>query len=185
MSVFFTSQKTVFKSQLDTSSIPCYLLSSLSFFISQSRQLLNYQWIDRESSCLLDSLSTAGGQIELLFLHLMDCSSTPPQYLYLSMTISSIPSSTAVSILVSIDDHFLNTFLDRCLDTSRHLHLSRFTEGLYNLRVRSTTHALHLMDCSFDLFLDSSFIFSPKHFHLTPILILKVSSSFFKILLTW
>ena len=185
MSVFFTSQKTAFKSQLDTSSIPCYLLSSLSFFISQSRQLLNYQWIDRESSCLLDSFSTAGGQIELLFLHLMDCSSTPPQYLYLSMTISSIPSSTAVSILVSIDDHFLNTFLDRCLDTSRHLHLSRFTEGLYNLRVRSTTHALHLMDCSFDLFLDSSFIFSPKHFHLTPILILKVSSSFFKILLTW
>ena len=38
----------------------------------------------------------------------MGCSSTPPQYLYLSKTISSIPSSTAVSIP-------LNTFICRDL----------------------------------------------------------------------
>ena len=33
----------------------------------------------------------------------------------------------------AIDDHFLDTFLDRCLDTSRHIHLSRFTVGLFKL----------------------------------------------------
>ena len=86
MSVFFTSQKTAFKSWLDTSSIPCYLSSFLSFFLSQSWQLLDTWWIDRESSCLLDSFSTAGGSIELMFLYLMVCSSTPPGYLYLSKT---------------------------------------------------------------------------------------------------
>ena len=31
---------------------------------------------------------------------------------------------------VFVEDQFLDTFLNSCLDTSRHLHLSRFTEGL-------------------------------------------------------
>ena len=88
----FHFSKTAFKSQLNTSSIPCCLSSFLSFFhfaiLTTSRYLV----------CVLDSFSTAGGQIGLLFLHLMGCSSTPPRYLYLSKTISSIPSSTAVSI---------------------------------------------------------------------------------------
>ena len=100
MSVFFTSWKTILKSWLDTSSIASYSSSSLSFFILLSRQLLDTWWIDRESSYLLDSFSTVGGQVELLFLHLMVCSSTPPGYLYLSTTISSIPSLIAVSILL-------------------------------------------------------------------------------------
>ena len=38
---------------------------------------------------------------------------------------SSIPST--------VNDHFLDTFLDRCLDTTWHLHLSRFIEGLFKL----------------------------------------------------
>ena len=97
MSVFFTSQKTAFKSWLDTSSIPCYLSSFLSFFLSQSRQLLDFWWINQESSCLLDSFSIVGGLIEFLFLYLMVCSSTPPQYLYLSKTNFSTPSSIDVS----------------------------------------------------------------------------------------
>ena len=98
MSVFFTSRKTGFKSWLDTSLIPCCLSSFFSFFSSHSQQLLDTWWIDRESSCPLDSFSIAGGQIELLFLHLMDCSSTPPRYLYLLTTISLIPASIASSI---------------------------------------------------------------------------------------
>ena len=91
MSVFFTFRKTGFKSWLDTSSIPCCLSSFFSFFLSQSQQLLNTWWIDRKSSCLLDSSSTPGGSIELLFLDLMSCSSIPQ----LSTTISSIPTSIA------------------------------------------------------------------------------------------
>ena len=138
MSMFFTSRKTAFKSQLDTSSIPCCLSSFLSFFISQSRQLLDTQWIDRESSCLLDSFSTGGGQIELLFLQLMDC------------------SSTVVSIPVSIDDHFLDTCLDSYLDTSRHLHLSRFIVGQYNLLVRSATHFLRSLSRQLSFFLSQT-----------------------------
>ena len=121
---FSLLEKIAFKSQLDTSSIPCCLLSFLNFFILQSRQLLNTQWIDRETSCLLDSFSTAGGQIELLLLHLMGCSLTPPRYLYLSKTISLIPSSTAVSMP-------LDTFI--CRDLLR-IYLS--------LLVRSVPHSV-------------------------------------------
>ena len=79
---------------LDTSSTPCCLSRFFSCFLSLSRQLLNTWWINRESSCVLDSFSTLGGSIELLFLDLMSCSSIPQ----LSMTISSIPTSIASSI---------------------------------------------------------------------------------------
>ena len=65
----------------------------------------------RESSCLLDSFSTLGGSIELLFLYQMIYSSTPPQYLYLSKTIFSIPSLTDISTP-------LDTFI--CRDLLRH-----------------------------------------------------------------
>ena len=61
---FFTSRKNVFKSLLDTFSIPCCLSSFFSFFLSQSQQLLNTWWIDRECFCILDSISTPGGSIE-------------------------------------------------------------------------------------------------------------------------
>ena len=95
MSVFFTSQKTILKSWLDTSSTASCLSSSSSFFfISQSRQLLDTWWIDWKSSCLLDSFSTAGWSIELLFLIRYFCSSIPSRHLHLSTSISSTPSST-------------------------------------------------------------------------------------------
>ena len=57
------------------------------------------------------SFSTLGGSIELLFLCMMICSSTPPLYLYLSKTIFSIPSST--NVLTPLD-----TFI--CRDLLRH-----------------------------------------------------------------
>ena len=50
-------------------------------FISQSQQLLDTCWINRESSCLLDSFSTPGGSIELLFLELVNCSLILARYL--------------------------------------------------------------------------------------------------------
>ena len=83
---------------------PRYLLNTLLFvellqlfliaFLIASRYL-----VDRSRKLLPpQSFSTAGGQIELLFLHLMDCSLTPSRYLYLLTTISQIPSSIAVLI---------------------------------------------------------------------------------------
>ena len=85
MFIFFSSRKTVLKSWLDTSSIASYLSS----FLSQSRQLLDTWWIDRECSYLLDSFSTPSGSIKLLFLDLIPCCSIPQ----LSTTIFSIPTS--------------------------------------------------------------------------------------------
>ena len=85
MFVFFSSRKTGFKMWLDTSLTPPRYLAicraSQAFFLLQSRQLLDTWWIDRESSCLLDSSSTLGGSIELLFLDLIPCCSILARYL--------------------------------------------------------------------------------------------------------
>ena len=71
--VLFSSRKTILKSWLDTCSTPSWYLTicraSQAFFLMQSRHLLDTWWIDRESSYLLDSSSTPGGSIELLFLN--------------------------------------------------------------------------------------------------------------------
>ena len=79
---------------LDTSSIASYLLSFLSFFLSQSRQHLDTWWIDRASSCLFNSFLTPEGLIELLFLIRYFCSSIPSRHLHLSTSIFSTPTST-------------------------------------------------------------------------------------------
>ena len=142
---------------LDTSSIASYLSSSLNFFISLSQQLLDTWWIDRESFCLLDSLSIAGGQIELLFLHLMGCSSTPPRYLYLSKTISLIPSSTAVSMP-------LDTFI--CRDLLR-IYLS--------LLVRFVPHSVLSLSQQLSLFLSQTL---SSHSSLDPQLFFKLFQDF-------
>ena len=157
--MLFPSWKMIFKQSwhfLDTSLTSGYLSSSKGLFLSQSWQILDSWWIKRESSWILDNFSTASGSIKLVFL----CLSFVSQHLYLSPTISSIPSSIAASIP-----------LDTCI-------------------YRDLLRAYIIFSCdlqllSFDLSLDSSLIFSHKHSHLTPILILKVSSRFFKFFLTW
>ena len=78
----------------DTSSIASNLSSFLSFFLSQSRQHLDTWWIDRASSYHLDSFSTSGGSIELLFLIRYFCFSIPSRHLHLSTSIFSTPTST-------------------------------------------------------------------------------------------
>ena len=55
--------------------------ASQAFFLTQSRHLLDTWWIDQESSCLVDSSSTPGRSIELLFLNLILCSSILARYL--------------------------------------------------------------------------------------------------------
>ena len=142
MSIFFTSRKIVLKSCLDTSSIASCLSSSLSFFILLSWQLLDTWWIDRESSCLLDSW-----WIDRAFVLAFDG---------LFLDTSSIP--------VSVNDHFLDTFLDSYLDTSQCLYLSSFTKDLYIHSLRSGSHF-------FDLSRSVRTYSSPKHylFHSKPL----------------
>ena len=156
MSMFFSSRKTVLKSLLDISSIASYLSSFLSFFLSQSRQHLDTWWINRASSCLLDSFSTPGRSIELLFLIRYFCSSIP----------------------TSVDEHFLDTYLDKWFDTSRHLICRDLLRIYLSFLMRSDPH----FSWSISWWLS---VFSPKHSHLTQILFLKVSSSFFKIFFSW
>ena len=64
-----------------------------------------------------------------------------------------------------VDDHFLDTYLDNFLDTSQHLRLSRLTEGLYILSLRSISHF-------FDLSQSVRVCSSPKHSLFTPNLFL-------------
>ena len=93
-----------------------------SFFLLKSRHLLDSWWIDWESSCLFDSFSTARSIDQASVLDMVVCSSIHAWHLHLSTAI------------------FLDTYLDRFLDTSRHLYLSRFTNCLYILLVHSTSH---------------------------------------------
>ena len=82
--------------------------ASQTFFLTQSWHLLDTWWLDRESSCHLDRFLTPGGSIEILFLILMCCSSIPSRHL-------------------SCRRAFSRHLLDRSLNTSRYLHLLRFT----------------------------------------------------------
>ena len=120
--VFFTSRKTVLKSWFDTSSIPCYLSSFSSIFFKRN----------------LDTSSIAGGSIKkaptssIAPWHLLDWSRffLDSDFLLLD---SFVDTST-------IEDQILDTYLDRYLDTSRYLHLSRFTSCLYKASVWSGNH---------------------------------------------
>ena len=123
--MFFLSRKTVFKQSrqlLDTSSTPSYLSS---FSTSSYRNLDSFstaRWIDQDFFWILDSFSTAGGSIELFFSFLLICPSTDPRQLHLSTPF------------------LLYTWLDTCLDTSRHLYLSSFTDLLYKGLAWSDSH---------------------------------------------
>ena len=127
------------------------------FFLSQSRHLLDTWWVDRESFYPLNSFSTLGGSIEPHFLCLMFCTSTLSRHLYLSTAKSSTLGSTP-----------LDTFICWALLRFYIFFLVRFKPHF-----------------SRSLSLDSSISSSPKHSHLTPNLLLKVSSSFFKSFFTW
>ena len=144
MFVFFTSWKTVLKSWLDT------FHSLLSVELPKPFSYRN-----------LDSSSILGGSIEnaptssIASRHLVDRSSFRSWIWFL---VARYLLDTSV-----VDDHFLDTYLDRFLNTSWHLRLSRFIEGLYILSSWSISHFFNLSRsvraCS-----------SPKHslFHSKP-----------------
>ena len=138
---------------------PWYLAicrASQAFFLMQSRNLLDTWWIDRESSCLLDSSSTPGGSIKLLFLNLILCCSIPQQ----SSTRSSTPTSTASSIPpdTSAVEHYWSFYIFLNHDSSLISSIS--------------------LDLSATVHLPTTLLFTPNLF-------LKDSSSFFKFFYTW
>ena len=125
----FHSRKTDFKKWLDTSSIPPWHLA-----ICRDSSAVSYRF--------LDSSSIPSGSIEKALIssiasrHLVDRSSfcswiwrIAPRYLLDTL---------------AVEDHFLDTYFDSFLDTSRHLYLSTFTKGLYILSSRSDSHFFDL-----------------------------------------
>ena len=107
MSVFFSSQKTVLKSWLDTSSIASYLSSFLSFFLLQSWQHLDTWWINWESFWPLNSSSTPEGLIEphilLLVFLFLDSFSTHYLLMLIFLDTCSIDVSTPPRHLICRD----------------------------------------------------------------------------------
>ena len=141
MSVFFTLPKTGFKSWLDTSSIPPWYL-----VVYRDSSAVSYRFPD-SSSILGGSIEKVSASL-IASQHLVDWLSfcswiwwVVPRYL--------LDTST-------IDDHFLDTYLDSFLDTSWHLHLLSFTEGLY---IHSSWSDSHFFDLSRSVRTYSS----PKH----------------------
>ena len=126
------------KSWLDTSLIPCYLSSFLSIFLKHN----------------LNTSSIPGGSIEKA-----PASSIAPRHLLDRSSFCSESDSLLVDSFLNtsaIEDQILDTYLDRYLDTSRYLHLSRFTSCLYKASVQSRIHF-------FPISLSIHLCFSPKH----------------------
>ena len=123
----FSSQKTVFKSFLNTSSTPGYLSSFQAFFLIVISTPPRHRWINRESSCLIDSFSTARSIDRASVLDMLGCSSTLARHLHLSTAIfstaCSIPLYTYICrdllmayLISSCDPQLIS--LDLSLDTS-------------------------------------------------------------------
>ena len=156
ISVFFTSRKLFWKAG---STSPRYLAicrASQAFFLTQSWHLLDTWWIDRESSCLLDSSLTPRGSIKLLFLNLILCCSIPQ----LSTTSFSTPTLTASSTPpdTSAIEHYWRVYIYFHRDPSLIFSIS--------LDLSATVHL-------------------PNTLFFTSNLFLKASSSFFKFFYTW
>ena len=158
--VFFTSRKTILKSWLDTSSIPCYLSSFSCIFLK-----LN-----------LDTFSILGGSIEKA-----PASSIAPRHLLDWSSFCSESDSLLLNSFLdtlAIENQILDTYLDKYLDTSRYLHLLRFTSCLYKSFVRSRFHfssiSLLILLC-----------FSPKTISSYSKLVPQGFFKLFKFLLTW
>ena len=101
----------------------------------------------------LDTSSIPGGSIEKA-----PTSSIAPRHLLDRSSFCSESDSLLLDSFLNtsaIEDQILDTYLDRYLDTSRYLHLSRFTSCLYKASVRS---GIHFSSISLSILL----CFSPK-----------------------
>ena len=95
---------------LDTCSTPVYLSSFSTSSYRNLNSFLPARWIDRDFFWTVNSFSTAGGSIKLLFSFLLICP----------------------SIVSSVDAFLLDTWLDTYLDTySTPVYLSSFSTSSY------------------------------------------------------
>ena len=137
ISVFFTLEKLVLKS----GSTPPWHLA-----ICRDSQAFSYRYPD-SSSILGGSIEKAPASL-IASRHLVDRSRF---YSWIWWVVPRYFLDTS-----AVDDYFLDTYLDSFLDTSRHLHLLSFTEGLYIPSSRSESYF-------FDLSRSVRTCSSPKH----------------------
>ena len=112
MFVFFTLEKLVLKSGLTP---PWHLA------VNWDSSVISYRFPD--SSSILGGLIEKAPASSIASRHLVD-----------RLTFCSWIWWVILRYLLdtsAVDDHFLDTYLNSFLVTSRHLHLSSFTEGLY------------------------------------------------------
>ena len=156
ISVFFTPRKTVLKSWLNTSSIPCYLSSFSSFFLKRN----------------LDTSLIHGGSIEkaptssIASWHLVDQSSFCS---WIWFFVARYLFDTS-----AVDEQFLDTYLESFLDTSTVEHYWRVY--IFFHRDSSLISLISLDLCTI--------VHLPNTLLFTSNLFFKDSSSFFKFLFT-
>ena len=141
-----------------------------------SRHLAIYRDLKVFSYCNLDRSSIAGGSNEKV-PGLSIASRQPMDRLSFSSCVFALFLDT-FSPAISVNVVFLDPFLNKCLNTSRHLCLSRIIEDLYICSSRSDSHF-------FDLSRPVHTCSSPKHYlsHSKPLSC--DFSSFFKFSFTW
>ena len=148
MSVFFSSRKTVLKSWIDTSSIPCYLSSFSSLFLiviptaprylvdrsrnlQPPRQLLDTQWIDRASLLVSLLCSSTTSSVDVVFLNTYSTDvSTPPQHLIcrdLLRILFKLFVRSAIIFLISLQIDFC--FLSQTLSSLLQIYSTRFLQA--------------------------------------------------------
>ena len=115
--VFFPSWKTI----LDTSLTPGYLLSFSTSSYRNHNSFSITRWIDWDFFWTLNSFSTASGSIKLLFSFLLICPSTDPRQLHPStpFCLTPLDSSICRDLLgsyLSANCDFSLLFLDLSLD---------------------------------------------------------------------
>ena len=144
--MLFTSQKTVLKSWLDTSSIPYYLSSFSSIFLKRN----------------LNTSSIPSGSIEKA-----PTSSITPRHLVNRSSFCSWNWFFVAQYFLdtsAVNDHFLDTSFDNFLDTSRYLRCPALLKVLFKPPSQSVSHF-------FNLFRSVHVCSSPKHslFHSQPL----------------
>ena len=131
----FSFLEKLFLSNLDTSLTPGYLSSFSTSFYHNLDSFSTTRWIDFQNFWTLYSFSTARWIDRVI--------SWPLDSWWIeraSLLMSDELFLDAFSTTASVKAFLLDTFLNTCLDTSRHLYLSSFTDLLYKGSARSFIH---------------------------------------------
>ena len=134
--LYFSPLEKLFLSNLDSFSTPGYLSSFSTSFYRNLDSVSTARWIDRQTFWTLDSFSTVGGLIELLYYPF--CWIVPRQIID-SCICRSLFGSTPVSTPLSVEIHWTPVYM-----------FSAIRFSLFSISL-STDPSLHLPNTLFSL----------------------------------